>query len=343
MNNYIHKIIDFFFHHEVSDEITERVYNRMVFPVEDKAREEAVSRIWDELDGASCSDEKIEKAFYNLETSLGFKKERETVGLAGQEHVRIEKRINWGRVAAIWTIPFIMMCLSAYYYSAKEHVKETLSEVTYMQRYAAMGTREEVVLPDGSRVWLNAGTLLVYPSSFISESRNVYIAGEGFFEVSKDKEHPFIVTTNHLELKVLGTTFNISAYPDNNQIMATLETGRLQVKVNKQSGEYFLEPNDQLIYTPSTGEVQQHKVNAVSHSDWRMGGLFFGNVPFNDVLHTLERVYGVKFHVRTSIYQNQSLRVHFNRNESLEQVLQIIKILVPGIEYEIVGKSIYLR
>lgn len=74
-----------------------------------------------------------------------------------------------------------------YYYSAKDYVKETLSEVTYMQRYAAMGTREEVVLPDGSKVWLNAGTLLVYPSSFISESRNVYIAGEGFFEVSKIK------------------------------------------------------------------------------------------------------------------------------------------------------------
>ena len=72
MNNYIHKIIDFFFHHEVSDEITERVYNRMVFPVEDKAREEAVSQIWDKLDDASCSDEKIEKAFYNLETSLEF-------------------------------------------------------------------------------------------------------------------------------------------------------------------------------------------------------------------------------------------------------------------------------
>ena len=81
MNNYIHKIIDFFFHHEASDEITERVYNRMVFPVEDKAREEAVSQIWDKLDDASCSDEKIEKAFYNLETSLGLKKEEQTVEL----------------------------------------------------------------------------------------------------------------------------------------------------------------------------------------------------------------------------------------------------------------------
>ena len=290
------------------------------------------------------SNNELAKSKKLIRETLGLKKEEQTVELVHREHIRNTKRINWGRVAAIWTIPFIMLCFSAYYYySAKDYVKETLSEVTYMQRYAAMGTREEVVLPDGSKVWLNAGTLLVYPSSFISESRNVYIAGEGFFEVSKDKEHPFIVTTNHLELEVLGTTFNISAYPDNNQIMATLETGRLQVKVNKQPEKYFLESNEQLIYTPSTGIVQQHKVNAVSHSDWRMGGLFFGNVPFNDVLHTLERVYGVKFHVRTSIYQNQSLRVHFNRNESLEQVLQIIKILVPGIEYEIVGKNIYLR
>lgn len=97
MNNYIHKIIDFFFHHEVSDEITERVYNRMVFPVEDKAREEAVSQIWDKLDDASCSDEKIEKAFYNLETSLGLKKEEQTVELVHREHIRNTKRINWGK------------------------------------------------------------------------------------------------------------------------------------------------------------------------------------------------------------------------------------------------------
>ena len=109
MNNYIHKIIDFFFHHEVSDEITERVYNRMVFPVEDKAREEAVSQIWDKLDDASCSDEKIEKAFYNLETSLGFKKEEQTIEFVHREHIRNTKRINRGRVAAIWTIPFIMV------------------------------------------------------------------------------------------------------------------------------------------------------------------------------------------------------------------------------------------
>ena len=154
--------------------------------MEDKAREEAVSHIWDKLDDASCSDEKIEKAFYNLETSLGLKKEEQTVELVHREHIRNTKRINWGRVAAIWAIPFIMVCFSAYYYySAKDYVKETLSEVTYMQRYAAMGTREEVVLPDGSKVWLNAGTLLVYPPvSYLNLAMFIF-AGEGFFEVFK--------------------------------------------------------------------------------------------------------------------------------------------------------------
>lgn len=169
MNNYIHKIIDFFFHHEVSDEIIERVYNRMVFPVEDKAREEAVSQIWDKLDDASCSDEKIEKAFYNLETSLEFKKEEQTIEFVHREHIRNTKRINWGRVAAIWTIPFIMVCVSAYhYYSAKDYVKETLSEVTYMQRYAAMGTREEVFITSQKVPSLACDMSIIIPNRFIS-------------------------------------------------------------------------------------------------------------------------------------------------------------------------------
>lgn len=342
MNNYIHKIIDFFFHHDVSDEVATRVYRRMASPAEDKMREKAVAHIWNELDNASCPEEQMEKAFHQLESSI--RDERPTTDMGVNARKQMSGRISPVRMAAIWTIPFIMACLSAYYYySARNYVTKTQSEVTYMQHYATIGTRDEVMLPDGSKVYLNAGTLLIYPSTFASGARNVYLSGEAFFEVAKDKEHPFTVTTNHLTLKVLGTTFNVSAYPDNSQIMATLETGRLQVKVNEQPTEYFLEPNDQLIYTPSTGKIQQHKVNTASHSDWKTGGLFFGNTPFSDVLHTLERIYGVKFHVHTSVYQNQILRVHFNKSESLEHVLQIIKILIPGIEYEIAGKNIYVK
>ncbi|WP_373801575.1 FecR family protein, partial [Bacteroides heparinolyticus] len=243
MNNYIHKIIDFFFHHDVSDEMATRVYRRMVSPTEDKMREEAVARIWNKLNNASCPEEKIEKAFHQLESSI--KDEKRTESVAAPKRKQILRRISPVRVAAFWTIPLIMACLSAYYYySTQSYVAQKLSEVTYVQHYAAIGTRNEVLLPDGSKVCLNAGTLLIYPSTFASEARSVYLSGEAFFEVAKDKEHPFTVTTNHLTLKVLGTTFNVSAYPDNNQVMATLETGKLQVKVNEQPAEYFLEPND---------------------------------------------------------------------------------------------------
>lgn len=334
MNSYIQKVINYFFHHEVSDELTKRVYERMVSPTDDKEREEAISDIWKDLDGATCSEEEIERAFQKLQYT-------------GGKQIRMQekdKTVSWGKIAAIWTVPFIMLCFSAYFYAIGGDKEGNVPlEITYIQHYAPIGTREQVTLPDSSVVWLNAGSLLVYPSTFLSEARNVYLSGEGYFEVTKDKEHPFIVSTNYLQMKVLGTTFNVSAYPDNDQVKATLETGLLQVEIKQQKVKYWLKPNKQLIYTPATGKVEQFNVKASEYSDWRMGGLFFSDVPFNDVLRTLERTYGVKFHLQTSIYQNQSLRVHFNKNESLENVLKIIKILIPGIEYEIQDKNVYLK
>lgn len=335
MNNYIQKIIDYFFHHEVSDGLTNRVYERMVLPADDEEREEALSRIWSDLDGAACSEKEVDAAFRKLEYTLNKN--------SGMKPKKVEKKIGWGRIAAVWTIPFIMLCFSAYFYYNADSEQKPLSEITYIQHYAEIGTRKRVILPDSSFVWLNAGSLLVYPSTFLSETRNVYLSGEGYFDVTKDKQHPFVVSTNHLKLEVLGTTFNLSAYPENDQIRATLETGLLQVSIEQQPGEYVLNPNDQLIYTPSTGKVEQFKVRAADYSDWRMGGLFFSNMPLDDVLKALERAYNVKFHLQTSIYQNQVLRVHFNKDESLENVLRIIKILIPGIEYRIDGNNVYLR
>lgn len=336
MNNYIQKLINYFFHHKVSDELTARMYERMSFPREDKEREEVLSHIWDELEGVDCPEEEVDAAFRRLEHTL----ERKSIG--GQ--LRERKKVSWGRIAALWVLPFIMLCGSAYFYhNTIDAGKKAVAEISYQQCYAAVGTRERVVLPDSSVVWLNAGSLLVYPSTFLTETRNVYLSGEGFFEVAKDKRHPFIVTTNHLQLEVLGTAFNVSDYPESDQVKTTLETGSLQVEVGRKAMRFLLVPDEQLVFIPSTGLVERYKVKAADYSDWRLGGLFFSDVPFNDVLSTLERTYGVKFHLKTSIYQNQKLRVHFNKGESLENVMKIIKILIPGIEYRIEEEEIYLE
>lgn len=332
MSNYIQKVITYFFHHQVSDEIAHRVYKRMTTPVEDKERDKVIQDIWEELEEANCPDEQIAQAFQKIIPSYQ----------PAPEVVK-QNQIHWGKIAAMWILPLMMLCSSGYLFYQTNSSQKKLAEITYIQRYVPIGSREQVMLPDGSIVWLNAGSLLIYPSTFLSDNRDVYLSGEGFFQVKQDKEHPFIVGTNYLRLKVLGTTFNISAYPDNEQVRATLETGLLEVGIKDKTQSYRLNPNEQLVYTPATGTVECHKVQAMAYSDWRLGGLFFNNAPFDQVLSTLERTYGVKFQIQTSVYQNQRIRVHFNKNETLENVLMIIKVLIPGIKYEIDGKNIYLK
>ena len=332
MRSIIQKIVKYFFHHDISNELIHRVHERMIYPMKDEERDEAMFSIWEEMKEATCSEEEIEKAFLRVSSA---NKNYKT-----KDFSRKRKNIHWGKIAATWFLPFLMLCFSGYLFN--QSTKE-VPPTTYIQRYVPIGMREKISLPDGSTAWLNAGSLLVYPSSFTSSNREVYLLGEGFFNVVKDKDRPFIISSNQLKFEVLGTTFNISSYPDQDEIKATLETGLLKVIVDKHIRSYTIKPNEQLVYNCTTGDVVLNKVEATAYSDWRLGGLFFNDLIFNDVLRTLERVYSVKFHLQTSSYNEQRIRVHLNKNETLENTMNIIKILIPGIEYEIDGKNVYLK
>ena len=353
-NHYIQQIISHFFHHDVSDEMRRRFYNRMLSPPDDANRDEALKHIWDTLDASSCTDEMTDKAWEQIDATL-HSASPSTISEPVVPQVPLSKHskrplnnLNWSTLkrvsrAAVWFIPILFLGASLYYYHlSRKYVQHSSSEVAYVQHYAPIGTHEEVILSDGTHVWLNAGSLLVYPSTFTGNSRNVFLAGEAYFDVIKDKKRPFIVSTNFLKMKVLGTTFNVSAYPEDSQVSATLETGILKVMVNDRPEVYLLKPDDQLIYSSLTGKVIQQKVNVSLHTEWRKGGLLFTNVPFSDIMRTLERMYGVKFHVRTSIYQTQHLHAHFNQGESIEHIMRIIQLLLPGMEYEIIDQNIYL-
>lgn len=336
--SYIKQIINHFFHHDTSEELKERVYHRLLFPYEDKEREEALRQVWDELEIENEQNSKDwEVTFNRMKPSFDVQKDSDR-----------ECRIFPYRrmlVAASWLIPFIMFCASGYFYfyGGKQPIEQEFPSVSYLQQYAALGTREKIQLPDGSEVWLNAGSTLIYPSAFTSKERGVHLIGEAFFDVQKDSLRPFIVNTHYLKMQVLGTTFNVSAYPDESQVEATLETGALKVNVLNDSVSYYLSPDNQLVYTPSNQTVERRKVRASDYSDWRTGGLFFNNIPFEDVLRILERTYGVQVHIRTSVYKNQKVYVHFNKNESIETIFQILKLMIPELEYKISGKAIYIE
>lgn len=150
------------------------------------------------------------------------------------------------------------------------------------------GAEHRVTLSDGTRVWLNAETELRYPAAFDGELREVWIAGEAYFEVAADAVRPFVVNTEKMALRVLGTSFNVRAYPAEAE-QATLVEGR--VRINVGEGDYILTPGDQL--NVADGGVRIEQVNIQAYQQWKHERFVFYNERLEDVLRKVERWYNV--------------------------------------------------
>ena len=217
-------------------------------------------------------------------------------------------------------------------------------EIVYNTIVVPRGGEYKLELADGTLVWLNSDSELRYPVKFAGSQRDVWLKGEGYFEVEKNAEQPFIVKARTLNVEVLGTRFNLFAYPEIGQIATTLEEGAVQVRLQDEEGKTFhLVPDEQLVYYIESGSVDVRKVVSADYSDWREGGLLFDNYSFTDIIRILQRTYGLDIHLQTSAYNKNLLTVHFNKNESVENIFMLLKELIPGLEYKIDGKSIYLK
>ena len=306
--------------------MVDRVHQRLAEPGDEREKEEALRDIWNEI-GFPEADKRSEMAFARLENTLGVRPRR---------RLRIPA---WVRIAAIWLIPLLSLGVSYYLYRDARDVKK----LAFMEQFVPSGKRERITLPDGSEVWLNSGTLLLYPSDFIGDKREIYLVGEGYFKVRKRPEQPFIVRTKAMRVQVLGTEFNLSAYPDQEKITTTLEEGSLKILPDDPSvAPCILRPNEQLVYIPSRGKMDVRQVVASDYSDWTEGGVLFNNDSVEDILKTLERVYNVKVHLRTSAYHSNRLTIHFNKHESLENIMMLVKEMIPGLEYQIKEDGIYI-
>ena len=315
----IKKILKYFFHHSFSGEMVDRVHQRLAEPGDEREKEEVLREIWNEI-GFPEADKRSEN----------------TLDVRPRPCLRIPA---WVRIAAIWLIPLLSLGVSYYLYRDARDVRQ----LAFMERFVPSGKRERITLPDGSEVWLNSGTLLLYPSDFIGDKREIYLVGEGYFKVRKRPEQPFIVRTKAMRVQVLGTEFNLSAYSDQEKITTTLEEGSLKILPDDPSvAPCILSPNEQLVYIPSRGKVNVRQVVGSDYSAWKEGGLLFNNDSFEDILKTLERVYNVKVHLRTSAYHSNRLTIHFNKNESLVNIMMLLKEIVPGLEYQIKEDGVYI-
>lgn len=171
------------------------------------------------------------------------------------------------------------------------------TEPTLNELFVPYGKIASIKLPDGTSAFLNAGSRLVYPSEFEGDKREVSLIGEGYFKVAHNKEKPFIVRTNELNIEVLGTEFDLSAYPSDKIIETVLVNG--SVKITKpgfhlRNKEYILEPNQRAAFNIETKETKITQVDVENYVAWHQGYLIFETQELNRVIKNLERYYNIR-------------------------------------------------
>lgn len=181
------------------------------------------------------------------------------------------------------------------------------------------GMNKLVVLPDSSQVWLNAESSLQYPESFEGmKQREVYLKGEGYFEVTKDAEHPFMVKTDALETQVLGTSFNVKAY-SRNDTQVTLLEGSVRV-TDRNHNELQLRPGEHT-------DAQMHKTsveNSTDYCSWIDGQFYFDNVELVEIMRELGRWYNVDIVFTNKDIMHERLHFQAERSDSLQDILELL-------------------
>lgn len=217
-------------------------------------------------------------------------------------------------------------------------------ETKMLQCFVPNGERKEIQLPDGSKVWVNAGSLMVYPEKFNGKTRSIYLYGKAEFSVVKNKTKPFIVKTNQLDVQALGTVFTVTSYPEENITMVMLDEGSIRVNFNnKVTDERVLVPNELLTFSHKTNKMTIRTIDSEQYSKWKEGYVIFQSATIGEIFKDIERRHGV-----TIYYDRQKLgpgiyNIKFLPNETLEDDLQVLKTLIQGFKYKIKDNNIYIN
>ena len=248
---------------------------------------------------------------------------------------RIERSLRrrfWLRISAVAASVTLLFGISNYI-SFHEGYKKLNSQMIEMVN--PMGMRSSVVLSDGTKVILNAGTTLSYPAAFVSGQREVKVNGEAFFEVSHDKEHPFIVSAENVKVKVLGTKFNVKAYDDDDNIEVTLAEGKVGVGLDTKNLIQIM-PGQQM---KASHRFIKREVRLQSYTAWVCGKFYFTNYPLEKIAKQLERSFNVRIQILGDDLRKAAFTGDFVRGENIDQILRVMTANRP-IRYEIEGDQI---
>lgn len=241
------------------------------------------------------------------------------------EKIRLQKRKRMLFRAAAILIPFILL-LGQFWYINKRI--DLFANSGYEEIYVPKGERMQLVFQDGSKAMLNAETRIKYPRKFGFSERKVELEGEAFFEVSPNKDRPFIVDLKEMNVKVLGTTFDVKAYTADPDIFVSLETGKVVLSDNSRPLA-DLKPGEKATYNRTTGVCKISRPENIGHnSAWKSNQIIFDNAPLSEVMATLSRWYNIQFEVQDSsvLHYNYTLT---STNQKLDQILKDLEKITP--------------
>ena len=236
---------------------------------------------------------------------------------------RNRPRRRW-RYTSVAATLVLLLIAGGLFYGYRTEIINQLHPVAYCSVSVSSGSRQQVQLADGTKIYLNAGSQLRYPTRFSPNRRQVFLEGEGFFEVTPDPARPFLIQSGGLTTQVIGTSFNLQAYPEDAAHRVTVVSGTVQVSHSTTAQRTVLQPGQQAVYSAKEQVLTRVSVpDASAFSGWTDGILMFDNTPLPEVILVLNRKYDV--HIQLANDRLNDCRIFGTfKQASLEATLEVI-------------------
>lgn len=216
---------------------------------------------------------------------------------------------------------------------SEEHIEQKLElkTIVYNTLYVPFGKRTKIVLADKSIIWLNSGSKFIYPAKFSKEKREVFLEGEAVFEVAENKEKPFVVITNDVQVKVLGTVFNVSAYPNDDFTSTALESGSVEINYKKSifhSKTLNIDPGTVAVFNKNDESMYEHQEDVKKYTSWRYGILMLEAEPLLNIANKLSRFHNIDIEIADEKLAMETFSGQLEYKQSAEQTLKTIGEIV---------------
>lgn len=325
MEKYIRKIIDKFTTQKYSEKVTNKVHNWFLNSDHAEEKEAVLLELWNNTDGK-----------VDVDTWASLESVYRKVGVSEKKEIKIRTFPIWKYVAAAIILVFISV--SSTIFMSKSYY----SEAPIMETFTSAGEMNTYILPDGSEVKANSNTILLYPEKFNGDTRTVFLVGEANFKVKKNSKQPFIVRSANVEVTALGTEFNVSAYPESDEIIATLLEGKVKVDCGLDKS-YILHPGQQVTYNKKMESSVLSDVNIQDVIAWRTGQVVLRGNTMNEILMVLERRYAIRFQYNANLFNNDKYNLSLRQNSDIYEVMTILQKVVQGFDYSIEKGICYIK